>query len=97
VLARGLSVVDLLCHIPAHIAIGCENQFVPLTDSVLSAELEQSLGAEVNKIVEKLSFWWYELAIKSYMASKVSMKRFYSPGTKCKSFLIISEGHTFPC
>ena len=64
--------VDLLCLIPIHIAVCRENRFIPLADGVLSAELEQSLlGAEVNKIVDKLSFGWYESIFKSYMASKV--------------------------
>ncbi|KAI9434837.1 hypothetical protein H4582DRAFT_1855657 [Lactarius indigo] len=63
--------VDLLCLIPIHIAVCRENRFVPLADGVLSAELERSLlGAEVNKIVDKLSFGWYESIFKSYMASK---------------------------
>ena len=64
--------VDLLCLIPIHIAVCRENRFVPLADGVLSAELERSLlGAEVNKIVDKLSFGWYESIFKSYMALKV--------------------------
>ncbi|KAN0136209.1 hypothetical protein V8E53_006069 [Lactarius tabidus] len=63
--------VDLLCLIPIHIAVCRENRFIPLADGVLSAELEQSLlGAEVNKIVDKLSFGWYESIFKSYMALK---------------------------
>ncbi|KAH9046371.1 hypothetical protein EDB83DRAFT_2295029 [Lactarius deliciosus] len=63
--------VDLLCLIPIHIAVCRENRFVPLADGVLSAELERSLlGAEVNKIVDKLSFGWYESIFKSYMALK---------------------------
>ncbi|KAH8993666.1 hypothetical protein EDB83DRAFT_2325213 [Lactarius deliciosus] len=54
--------VDLLCLIPIHIAVCRENRFVPLADGVLSAELERSLlGAEVNQIVDKLSFGWYNL------------------------------------
>ena len=64
--------VDLLCLIPIHIAICRENRFIPLADGILSAELEQSLlGAEVNQIVDKLSFGWYESIFKSYMALKV--------------------------
>ncbi|KAI9453843.1 hypothetical protein BJY52DRAFT_1418099 [Lactarius psammicola] len=63
--------VDLLCLIPIHIAVCRENRFIPLADGVLSAESEQSLlGAEVNKIVDKLSFGWYESIFKSYMALK---------------------------
>lgn len=65
--------VDLLCLIPIHIAVCRENRFVPLADGVLSAELERSLlGAEVNRIVDKLSFGWYESIFKSYMATKAS-------------------------
>jgi hypothetical protein len=64
--------VDLLCLIPIHIAVCRENRFVPLADGVISAELERSLlGAEVNTIVDKLSFGWYESIFKSYMALKV--------------------------
>ena len=65
---------DLLCLIPIHIAITHENRFVPLKDGVISAELEKSLlGAEVNKIVDSLSFGWYESIFQSYWASKVGI------------------------
>ncbi|KAH9027352.1 hypothetical protein EDB84DRAFT_1500330 [Lactarius hengduanensis] len=63
--------VDLLCLIPIHIAVCRENRFVPLANGVLSAELERSLlGAEVNQIVDKLSFGWYESIFQSYLALK---------------------------
>ncbi|KAI0250874.1 hypothetical protein BJV78DRAFT_526274 [Lactifluus subvellereus] len=63
--------VDLLCLIPIHIAVCRENRFVPLANGVLSAELERSLlGADVNRIVDKLSFGWYESIFQSYMALK---------------------------
>jgi hypothetical protein len=64
--------VDLLCLIPIHIAVCRENRFVPLANGVLSADLERSLlGAPVNKIVDKLSFGWYESIFQSYLATKV--------------------------
>ena len=64
--------VDVFCLIPIHIAVCRENRFVPLADGVLSSDLERSLlGAEVNKIVDKLSFGWYESIFQSYMATKV--------------------------
>ena len=64
--------VDLLCLIPIHIAVCRENRFIPLANGVLSAELERSLlGASVNKIVDKLSFGWYESIFQSYLATKV--------------------------
>ena len=64
--------VDLLCLIPIHIAVCRENRFVPLSNGVLSAELERSLlGAEVNEIVDKLSFGWYESIFQSYLSLKV--------------------------
>ena len=64
--------VDLLCLIPIHIAVCRENRFVPLTNGVISAELERTLlGADVNQIVDHLSFGWYESIFQSYMASKV--------------------------
>ncbi|KAF8267057.1 hypothetical protein EI94DRAFT_1731643 [Lactarius quietus] len=63
--------VDLLCLIPIHIAVCRENRFVPLANGVLSAELERSLlGAEVNEIVDKLSFGWYESIFQSYLSLK---------------------------
>jgi hypothetical protein len=69
--------VDLLCLIPIHIAVCRENRFVPLADGVISAELERSLlGADVNQIVDKLSFGWYESIFQSYMASKVPLPTF---------------------
>jgi hypothetical protein len=65
--------VDLLCLIPIHIAVCRENRFIPLADGVLSSDLERHLlGAEVNKIVDKLSFGWYESIFQSYLATKVS-------------------------
>jgi hypothetical protein len=64
--------VDLLCLIPIHLAITRENRFVPLKDGVSSAALEKSLlGADVSRIVDSLSFGWYESLFQSYMASKV--------------------------
>jgi hypothetical protein len=64
--------VDILCLIPIHIAITQENRFVPLKDGVSSAALEKSLlGAEVTRIVDSLSFGWYESLFRSYMVSKV--------------------------
>ena len=64
--------VDLLCLIPIHIAVCRENRFVPLANGVISSELERSLlGADVNQIVDKLSFGWYESIFQSYMALKV--------------------------
>ncbi|KIK75506.1 hypothetical protein PAXRUDRAFT_172638, partial [Paxillus rubicundulus Ve08.2h10] len=64
-------VVDFLCLIPIHIAITKENRFVPLKDGVYSPDLERSLlGADVNRIVDSLSFGWYESLFQSYMASK---------------------------
>jgi hypothetical protein len=68
--------VDFLCLIPIHIAITKENRFIPLKDGVSSPELEQSLlGAEVGRIVDSLSFGWYESIFQSYMASKVFSDR----------------------
>jgi hypothetical protein len=63
--------VDLLCLIPIHIAVCRENRFIPLADGVLSSDLERTLlGAEVNQIVDKLSFGWYESIFQSYLATK---------------------------
>jgi len=64
--------VDLLCLIPIHIAVCRGGRFVPLIDGDISAERERSLrGADVNQIMDKLSFGWYESIFQSYMASKV--------------------------
>lgn len=64
--------VELLCLIPIHLAVAKDNRFVPLKDGVYSTELERSLlGADVNRIVDSLSFGWYESLFQSYMASKV--------------------------
>lgn len=49
-----------------------DNRFIPLKDGVTSAEFERSLlGAEVGRIVDSLSFGWYESILRSYMADKV--------------------------
>ncbi|KAI0774120.1 hypothetical protein C8Q74DRAFT_810377 [Fomes fomentarius] len=63
--------VELICLIPIHIAVTRDNRFVPLKDGVWSAELERSLlGADVAKIVDSISFGWYESFFQSYMAKK---------------------------
>ncbi|KAI9571051.1 hypothetical protein HD554DRAFT_2017581 [Boletus coccyginus] len=63
--------VEFLCLIPIHLALAKDNRFVPLKDGVYSPDLERSLlGAEVNRIVDNLSFGWYESLFQSYMASK---------------------------
>ncbi|RPD81278.1 hypothetical protein L226DRAFT_549908 [Lentinus tigrinus ALCF2SS1-7] len=63
--------VELLCLIPIHVAVTRDNRFVPLKDGVWSAELERSLlGADVAKIVDSISFGWYESLFQSYMAKK---------------------------
>ncbi|KAI0052041.1 hypothetical protein FA95DRAFT_1484280 [Auriscalpium vulgare] len=63
--------VDFLCLIPIHIAVCRDNRFVPLKDGVSSTKHEKSLlGAEVNRIVDSLSFGWYESIFQSYLASK---------------------------
>ncbi|KAF8548833.1 hypothetical protein OG21DRAFT_1489038 [Imleria badia] len=63
--------VDFLCLIPIHIALVRDNRFVPLQDGVYSPDLERSLlGADVTRIVDSLSFGWYESLFQSYMATK---------------------------
>ncbi|KAG1818857.1 hypothetical protein EV424DRAFT_1619340 [Suillus variegatus] len=62
---------EFLCLIPIQIALTMENRFIPLKDGVYSTQLEKSLlGAEVNRIVDHLSFGWYESLFQSYMAKK---------------------------
>ncbi|KAL4072312.1 hypothetical protein J3A83DRAFT_4188311 [Scleroderma citrinum] len=64
-------IVDLLCLIPIHIAVTKDNRFIPLKDGIDSPELEKSLlGAEVNRIVDSISFGWYESLFQSYMSTK---------------------------
>lgn len=64
--------VDVLCLIPIHVAVCRGGRFVPLVDGDVSAERERSLhGADINQIVDKLSFGWYESIFQSYMSSKV--------------------------
>jgi hypothetical protein len=65
-------VVDLLCLIPIHLALARDDQFVPLKDGVYSVEVEKSLlGADINHIIDSISFGWYESIFQSYMADKV--------------------------
>jgi hypothetical protein len=65
-------VVDILCLIPIHLALARDNRFVPLKDGVYSVQVEKSLlGAEINQIVDSISFGWYESIFQSYMADKV--------------------------
>ncbi|KAF9228234.1 hypothetical protein BS17DRAFT_850512 [Gyrodon lividus] len=64
-------VVDMLCLIPIHLALARDNRFVPLKDGVYSPEVEKSLlGADINRIVDSISFGWYESIFQSYMADK---------------------------
>ncbi|EMD40863.1 hypothetical protein CERSUDRAFT_121499 [Gelatoporia subvermispora B] len=64
-------IVDMLCLIPIHLAITRDNRFIPLKDGVWSSDLErQLLGADVGRIVDALSFGWYESVFQSYMATK---------------------------
>lgn len=63
---------DLLCLIPIQIAVARENRFIPIKDGVFSNNLERSLlGADVPRIIDSLSFGWYESLFQSYMAHKV--------------------------
>lgn len=65
--------VEIFCLIPIHIAIARDNRFIPLKDGVWAPEVERSLlGAEVGRIVDSLSFGWYESIFQSYMSTKVS-------------------------
>ncbi|KAF9233644.1 hypothetical protein BU15DRAFT_90252 [Melanogaster broomeanus] len=64
-------IVDFLCLIPIQIAVAKDNRFLPLKDGVFSPEMEKSLlGADVNRIVDSVSFGWYESLFQSYMADK---------------------------
>ena len=73
-LKAGEWMVDLLCLIPIHIAIARDNRFIPLKDGVWTPDLERSLlGAEVGRIVDFISFGWYESIFQSYMSTKVCM------------------------
>jgi hypothetical protein len=74
----GAFFLEILCLLPIHIALTRDNRFVPLKDGVLRADFErQLLGASVGRIVDNLSFGWYESVFQSYMANKA-----------CISFLI---------
>ncbi|KAI6143615.1 hypothetical protein BKA82DRAFT_2416446 [Pisolithus tinctorius] len=64
-------IVDFLCLIPIHIAVTKDNRFIPLKDGVYSPSLERELlGAGINRIVDNISFGWYESLFQSYMATK---------------------------
>ena len=68
--------VDIFCLIPIHIAIARENRFLPLKDGVWSLEAERALlGAEIGRIVDSLSFGWYESIFQSYLSTKVRVPR----------------------
>ncbi|KAI6035786.1 hypothetical protein EDC04DRAFT_2604872 [Pisolithus marmoratus] len=64
-------IVEFLCLIPIHIAVTKDNCFIPLKDGVYSPSLERELlGAGINRIVDSISFGWYESLFQSYMATK---------------------------
>ena len=70
-LRAGEWMVNLLCLIPIHIAIARDNRFIPLKDGVWTPDLERSLlGVEVGRIVDFISFGWYESIFQSYMSTK---------------------------
>ncbi|KIJ61761.1 hypothetical protein HYDPIDRAFT_115585 [Hydnomerulius pinastri MD-312] len=64
-------IVDILCLIPIHLALARDNRFIPLKNGVYSPDVERSLlGADINRIVDSISFGWYESLFQSYMADK---------------------------
>ncbi|TDL23180.1 hypothetical protein BD410DRAFT_721351 [Rickenella mellea] len=70
-LMAGEWLVNLICLIPIHIAVARDNRFIPLKDGVWTVEHERSLlGAEVFRIVDSLSFGWYESVFQSYLSTK---------------------------
>ena len=84
--------VDFLCLIPIHLALAKDNRFVPLKDGVYSPDLERSLlGADVNRIVDSLSFGWYESLFQSYMASKVYIVALVSVRVRLLMVLLIAR------
>ena len=73
----GAFLLEIFCLIPIHIAVTRENRFVPLKDGVMRADFErQLLGASVGRIVDNLSFGWYESVFQSYMANKACTLQF---------------------
>lgn len=67
-------IVDILCLIPIHLALARDNRFVPLKDGIYSPTVEKTLlGADINRIVDSISFGWYESIFQSYMADKVKL------------------------
>ena len=58
-------VIDLLCLVPIHMALAKDNQFVPLRDGVYSVEVERP-SAEINRIIDSISFGWYESIFQFY-------------------------------
>jgi hypothetical protein len=84
--------VNLLCLIPIHIAIARDNRFIPLKDGVWTPDLERSLlGVEVGRIVDFISFGWYESIFQSYMSTKARMLLIPKTG------LILIESHYSLC
>ncbi|KAH7882034.1 hypothetical protein F5I97DRAFT_1988573, partial [Phlebopus sp. FC_14] len=64
-------ITEILCLIPIHLALVRDNRFIPLKNGVYSTEVEKSLlGADINRIVDSISFGWYESIFQSYMADK---------------------------
>jgi hypothetical protein len=79
VFRAGAFFLEILCLLPIHIALTRDNRFVPLKDGVLRADFEkQLLGASVGRIVDNLSFGWYESVFQSYMANKACVLEFLS-------------------
>jgi len=84
-------VVDLLCLIPIHLALARDNRFIPLKDGVYSVEVEKSLlGAEINRIVDSITFGWYESIFQSYMADKVRTSPIYITASWANASLFCS-------
>ena len=71
--SAGEWLVNLICLIPVHIAVCRENRFIPLANGVLPDPDRSLLGEEVNEIVDKLSFGWYESIFQSYFVLQVPL------------------------
>ena len=90
VLRSGEWTVEIFCLIPIHIAVAKDNRFVPLRDGVWTPEAEKTLlGAEIGRVVDYLSFGWYESIFQSYLSTKVSGRHVKLPFANFFFFLSV--------
>ncbi|KAG8893396.1 hypothetical protein FRB99_001968, partial [Tulasnella sp. 403] len=66
----GQWLAEFLSSIPLQVATTLDNRFIPLSDGILDADLEQQLlDADVPDVMNNISLGWFEPIFRLYMSS----------------------------